>query len=710
MEPTQAGYRGQLPIDLTPNKLRIFNSLTRNKDTFVLNESNLIKWYSCGPTVYDSAHLGHARSYMTFDIIRRILADYFGYQVSYVMNITDIDDKIIKRARSEFLCDQFMKKFIKEADKRELLLSEIKDSIQNYQVRRLDEKEHAKLSMINNIMSSSNQALERLVKVVSQPDQSEEELMLLLEKLREVIRDEQDTKLAHTVSDHKIFKRLATKYENEFNQDMNDLGILPPTYLERVSDHINEIGEFIAKIESNGFAYRVDGSVYFDTQKFDDDPKHSYAKLVRQAYGKNKELDEGEGELSHTRPEAKHSPNDFALWKKSKPGEPFWVTLDYQAGRPGWHIECSAMASHKLGSTIDIHSGGCDLKFPHHDNEIAQAEAYYNTGMDWVKYFIHSGHLTISGCKMSKSLKNFITIRQALQDYTPAEIRFLFLAHSWTDTLDYSPDTMKIAINYHETFEEFLYSAAASLRHKKKHSVDRSEWTDEDRQLNQEFQRVIGAVDELICDNFNTRSALDSLCALVREYNKKKDVNASLLFDISQYVLRILKVFGIEFDERRINQENSESMCLLADFRAQIRKLCMENDPRKSVVDILALCDEMRDLTLPTLGVQLKDQEVDDRPYVMRLVDPRTLAIRKARAARRVEDKLELHRQREEKAKVPASEMFKGQTDKYSRFDHQGIPTHDKDGNEITKSAHKKLMRAYLEQEARYNKYRSRHQ
>ena len=191
--------------------------------------------------------------------------------------------------------------------------------------------------------------------------------------------------------------------------------------------------------------------MYFDVAAFDKQDKHYYAKLVPEAYGDTNSLQEGEGDLTTIdQHNEKHSPNDFALWKKSKPGEPAWDS-PWGKGRPGWHIECSAMASTIFGDTLDIHTGGVDLKFPHHDNEIAQSEAHFGAA-EWVKYFLHSGHLTIAGCKMSKSLKNFVSIQDALSQYTARQLRFAFLLHSWRDTLDYSQNTMEVALQYEKIF------------------------------------------------------------------------------------------------------------------------------------------------------------------------------------------------------------------------------------------------------------------
>lgn len=227
---------------------------------------------------------------------------------------------------------------------------------------------------------------------------------------------------------------------------------MPPDVLTRVSEYVPKIVKFIQRIIGNGLAYEANGSVYFDVNGFDKCENHHYAKLVPEAYGDTTSLQEGEGDLSVTndRLSEKRSPNDFALWKASKAGEPWWDS-PWGRGRPGWHIECSAMASDIFGSIFDIHTGGVDLKFPHHDNELAQSEAAFNE-KEWVKYFLHTGHLTISGCKMSKSLKNFITIQEALTKHSATQLRLAFLLHSWKDTLDYSEKTMEMASQY----EKFL--------------------------------------------------------------------------------------------------------------------------------------------------------------------------------------------------------------------------------------------------------------
>ena len=298
------------------SSLHVINSLTTNKDKFVPSK-NTVTWYMCGPTVYDNSHLGHAKSYVQFDILRRIMTDYFGYKVHLCMNITDIDDKIINRSNEE----------------------------------------------------------------------------------------------------KKEFFEFSRYWETQFFDDMAALNVRLPNVVTRVSEYVPEIVAFIEKIIARGFAYEANGSVYFNVIKFSKDPKHTYAKLEPTSFGDADKLAEGEGNLGAGQESEKVNKQDFALWKKSKPGEPSWDS-PWGKGRPGWHIECSAMA-HEIFKDfpIDIHSGGCDLKFPHHDNELAQSEAYYSCD-NWINHFWHTGKLFIDGLKMSKSLKNYITIKQILKNHT----------------------------------------------------------------------------------------------------------------------------------------------------------------------------------------------------------------------------------------------------------------------------------------------------
>ena len=248
-------------------------------------------------------------------------------------------------------------------------------------------------------------------------------------------------------NDHAIFTKLTQKYETRFMEDVRALNCLDPDVVTRVTEYGPQIVDFVKKIEGNAFGYRTsDGSVYFDIEAFEA-ANNNYARL--EPWNRNdKSLQaDGEGALTQKTTE-KRSAADFALWKSSRPGEPSWPS-PWGNGRPGWHIECSAMASDKLGSQIDIHSGGIDLAFPHHDNELAQSEAYWlEKGQhqhQWVNYFMHMGHLSIQGSKMSKSLKNFTTIREALSrgTWTPRGLRIVFLLGNWAAPIEITEDLVK---------------------------------------------------------------------------------------------------------------------------------------------------------------------------------------------------------------------------------------------------------------------------
>jgi len=256
--------------------------------------------------------------------------------------------------------------------------------------------------------------------------------------------------------DQTTFTKVTQYWEGQFMEDMRDLNVEAPTVITRVSDYMPHIVRFVEKVISKGFAYEADGSVYFDIAAFEK-AGNSYAHLRPDSRNDKALQEEGEGSLSKNLG-GKRGSGDFALWKKSKPGEPYWPS-PWGEGRPGWHIECSVMASDVLGSQMDIHSGGVDLAFPHHDNELAQSEAYYceHGPHTWVNYFLHMGHLSISGSKMSKSLKNFQTIKDALDTKnggsTARNIRIVFLMGRWNDGVEISPDMRTQANGWESTVD-----------------------------------------------------------------------------------------------------------------------------------------------------------------------------------------------------------------------------------------------------------------
>jgi len=707
--------------------LHLFNSLTRKKEKFIPQSGKRVTWYNCGPTVYDASHMGHARTYLSFDILRRVIQNYFGYDIFYVMNITDIDDKIIKRARQNHLYENY----VKSGPSLEKVLEDCNTVVTYFGGKVAATTDPDKKAMQEKMFEKLKLAVAAVEAAVASGDSAKisAEKESLLRDAKDVMADWLDSSMGSTVKDNSIFADLPRFWEEEFHKDMEALNVLPADCLTRVSEYVPEIVDYIQQIIERKYAYESNGSVYFDVKQFDSSQCHHYAKLVPEAFGDANALAEGEGDLSADGSE-KRSPNDFALWKASKPGEPAWPS-PWGEGRPGWHIECSVMASAILGASMDIHSGGCDLKFPHHDNELAQSEAYFDNNV-WIRYFLHSGHLTIAGCKMSKSLKNFITIQEVIQKFSGRQVRILFLLHSWKDTLDYNENTMELAKSYEKTASEFFLTVKHYLRSTPATGVQAfSKWSQEEIELNNRLDKCQAAVHAAFCDNIDTRTVLESIRELITSTNGYIErvrvagtVNRQLLRNIAVYITKIFDVLGMIKAEETVGFPSAgntgagadlETLVLpyltsFAEFRDNVRKSAREI----KATEILTECDRLRDETLPNLGVRLEDKE--NEPTVIKLVDRDELMKEKAeKKAMEEKKRLEKEAKKAEAAakaaaleaakRMPPSEMFKAETDKYSAWDDAGFPTQTKDGQEIPKSQMKKLQKQYAAQEKKYNEW-----
>jgi cysteinyl-tRNA synthetase len=383
-------------------KIRIFNTLTKKKEFFEPVEPQKVRMYVCGPTVYDSCHIGHARSVVVFDVIVRYLRKQ-GYHVKYVRNFTDIDDKIIKRA-NELGIDS---------------------------------------------------------------------------------------------------KELAEKYIDEFYEDMDALNVQRATLEPRATEHISDIIQVVQNLIQKKTAYPLDGDVYFSIESFKEYGKLSGRKLEDMEAGARVAIDE-----------RKRNPFDFALWKAAKPGEPSWES-PWGKGRPGWHIECTAMSSSLLGETIDIHGGGKDLVFPHHENEIAQSEAAF--GKNFVRYWIHNGFVNINQEKMSKSLGNFLLIKDIIKTYHPESVRLFLLSNHYRSPIDFNEKAMEEASGALDKIYTFLERAEDQL----------GMTVPVDTATGQLWLEFCDAMN----DDFNTAQGLGTLFSAVRNLNRILDESGERLSD-----------------------------------------------------------------------------------------------------------------------------------------------------------------------------------
>lgn len=466
--------------------IRLYNTLTRQKEILEPREPGHIKMYVCGPTTYNFIHLGNARPLVVFDTVRRYLM-YRGYKVTYVQNFTDVDDKIINRARED-----------------------------------------------------GSDALS-----------------------------------------------LAEKYINEYFKDAEALAVLPADVHPRVSEHMEDIIRMIEGLITRGHAYTVDGDVYFRVSSFPGYGKLSGRSLDEMMAGARVEVDE-----------RKEEPVDFALWKAAKPGEPSWDS-PWGPGRPGWHIECSVMSMKYLGETLDIHGGGADLIFPHHENEIAQSEAY--TGKTFVRYWMHNGFITVNREKMSKSLGNFFLLRDILARYSGRVVRFYLLATQYRSPLDFDDSKLEEARRALERLQNCW-----NLLDEARARAGDAEPGERERALQEALNEQKNGFIEAMDDDFNTALALSHLFEMVRIINSylasEGPKPEKVLTQAARVFEELAGVLGLDLRAGRAQAGQIESVVrTLLEFRAKARQ---EKD--------YATADRVRDL-LARNGVVVEDGKEGSR-------------------------------------------------------------------------------------------------
>lgn len=455
--------------------MKIFNTMTAKKEEFVPMDKNEVKIYACGPTVYNYIHIGNARPLCVFDVLRRYL-EYRGYNVKFVQNFTDIDDKIIKRANEEGT---------------------------TYDV-------------------------------------------------------------------------ISKKYIEEFWTDANGLNFKKATVHPKATENIDEIIKLISTLVEKGYAYRAENDVYFRTLKFKE-----YGKLSHQP------IEDLESGARIAIGEIKEDPLDFALWKGAKPGEPYWDS-PWGKGRPGWHIECSAMNRKYLGNTIDIHCGGKDLVFPHHENEIAQSECA--NGCTFANYWMHNGYINVDNVKMSKSLGNFKTVREIANVYGYEVIRYFLISSHYRSPINYSLDIIEQC----KSALERLYTCRDSLDFAIKNAAEETKENDAEliAELDKRREQFITAMD----DDLNTADGLAAIFELTKDINTKildHDVSKAVCEHAAKLYDELCNVLGILYNRN----ENT----LDSDIEALVEK---RQEARKN--KDWATADKIRD-ELKAKGIILKD-------------------------------------------------------------------------------------------------------
>lgn len=458
--------------------MKIYNTLTKKKEEFIPIEEGKVKMYVCGPTVYNLIHIGNARPMICFDTVRRYL-EYKGYDVNYVSNFTDVDDKIIKKAIEEGVTAE----------------------------------------------------------------------------------------------------EISQRYIAECKKDMEGMNIKPATTHPLATQEIGGMIDMIQTLIDKGYAYAVNGTVYYRTRKFE-----GYGKLSKKNID---DLEAGHRSIKVAGEDEKEDPLDFVLWKPKKDGEPYWES-PWSEGRPGWHIECSVMSKKYLADTIDIHAGGEDLIFPHHENEIAQSEAA--NGVPFAKYWMHNAFLNIDNKKMSKSLGNFFTVRDISKEYDLQVLRFFMLSAHYRNPINFSHDLMESAKNGLDR----IITAVSNLTELENTAKD-GELTSKEKEVLDTTNEVFNKFEASMDDDFNTADAIAAVFELVKlaNTNSSTDSTKAFISQMKKKIITLTDVLGLKVEKE--NEMLDEEIDSLIAQRQQARK---DRDFKRA--------DEIRDILLEK-GIVLED-------------------------------------------------------------------------------------------------------
>lgn len=550
--------------------LRVRNSLAgRQLTEFIPVAGRRVNWYICGPTVYSDSHLGHAKTYLCFDIVRKILTRHFRYDVHQIMNITNIDDKIIK--------------------------------------------------------ASAEQGID--------------------------------------------YFDFAARWERDFFEVMTELGVELPDRITRVNEFVPEIVAFTAKVLERDFAYVSNGSVYFDIRAFQR-AGHSYPKLrpfaaEEQRPTEGELFDEEEGEPLGE----KRFKGDFVLWKKAKEGEPWWDS-PWGRGRPGWHVECSAMCADTLPSPIDMHSGGDDLTFPHHANELAQSEAFFGT-KQWINYFTHTGRMNINGQKMSKSLKNFVQIREVLKTTPPRVLRLFYSFSCYNDVINLDLNSrFGMAWDIDAKFANFFQNLNSSTRSRAALLEQSQKFDEADLRVEELLLGFPALVHKAFCDDFNTKDALAAVQTVINGVNSYLSTSSAKLTLLKMAEERVRDaLFTMGFDYAYAS--SSTNFEGVVDAAVTLRHEVKAAMKAKTPEIVLGLCDQFRDEKMPPFGVKIEDR---DTP-TWKPCDAGEEKARKERAT---------HSRQTVAAPIDITQLWKDSKFSKHILDEEGIPITDAKGIPIS--------------------------